>query len=161
MKKYLIILIIIVMMILIVGFYYDKHLKKNIMDGDGMIYEYINKIQIEVNGQVLNINLEDNDATRELVEKLKKDKITISMSDYGNFEKVGNLGFNLQTEDKNMTTEAGDVILYQGNQLVLFYGSNTWSYTKLGHINNINKEELKNILGNSKIEITLKLENSD
>ena len=57
--------------------------------------------------------------------------LTLSLHEYGGFEKVGPLGQSLPTEDRQITTRSGDIVLYQGNQLVLFYGSNSWSYTKL------------------------------
>lgn len=80
------------------------------------------------------------------------------MKDYANFEKVGSLGFNLPRNDEQITTEVGDIILYQGSQLVIYYDTNSWNFTKLGHIDNINQEELKNILGKGNETIILSME---
>ena len=93
----------------------------------------------------------------ELLEKLEIEDITINMKDYANFEKVGSLGFNLTRNDKQITTEAGDLILYQGNQFVIYYDTNSWNFTKLGHIDNITQEELKQILGQDNVTVTLSL----
>ena len=68
---------------------------------------------------------------------MKEAPITINMSDYSGFEKVGSLGRSLTTSNSQMTTNAGDIVLYNGNQIVMFYGANSWSYTKLGHIDDL------------------------
>ncbi len=114
------------------------------------------KMYIEVNGHKLEVELEDNSSTRALVEKLKTEEIVVNMEDYGGFEKVGELGFSLPTEDGQMTTEPGDLLLYEGDKLALHYGSNSWSYTKLGHINKT-LEELMNALGNGDVKFVLVL----
>ena len=117
----------------------------------------MDEIIIKVNGRVLNVKLEDNSSAKAFVEKLKSGDITINAHDYGNFEKVGNLGFSLPTNDKNITTEAGDLILYQGNQITLYYDTNSWNFTKLGKVQNISKNELKKILGSDNVELTFSL----
>ena len=111
---------------------------------------------LTANNYQLKVNLEDNTSTRALVEYLKKDDLVIQAHDYGNFEKVGSIGFNLPTNDTKITTTPGDLILYQGNQITLYYDQNTWSFTKLGHID-ISKEELIKILGDGDVIITLSL----
>ena len=115
-----------------------------------------NNIKIIVNNNELNIQLEDNEATKELTEKLNSGDIVVNASEYGGFEKVGPLGFSLTRDDKQITTEAGDIVLYQGNQISLFYNSNSWSYTKLGKVTNISEKELKDVLGNGDVVLTLK-----
>ena len=77
------------------------------------------------------------------------------------FEKVGSLGFNLTRNDQQITTEAGDIILYQGNQFVIYYDTNSWNFTKLGYIDNINQEGLKQILGRGNVTVVLSLERND
>ena len=119
--------------------------------------EDMGTIYIKVNNQVLNIELEDNLATEKLVEKLKNEDITIKVHEYGGFEKVGDLGFSLPREDKNITTIPGDLVLYQGNQISLFYDSNSWNYTKLGKIKDVNSQELKDILGEGDSILTFSL----
>lgn len=119
--------------------------------------ESMNTVYIKINNYVLNIGLEDNSATIELKEGLKNGDIVVNAHEYGGFEKVGDLGFSLTREDTNITTSAGDIVLYQGNQISLFYNSNSWSYTKLGKIQNVSSSELKKILGNGDVTITFTL----
>ncbi len=79
------------------------------------------------------------------------------MRDYGNMEKVGSLGRDLPTNNESITTEPGDIILYQGSALVIYYAPNTWNFTRLGKIDNITGEKLKQILGEGNVTITLSL----
>ena len=81
--------------------------------------------------------------------------LTIQMSMYGGFEQVGPIGQNITRNDVQTTTQAGDIVLYSGNQIVIFYGSNTWSYTKLGHIN-LPQSEMTELLGNGNVTIEIK-----
>ena len=104
----------------------------------------------------LAINTEDNAAVKALSDLLKDGEIRIDMADYGGFEKVGYLGHELPSQDEEITTSPGDIVLYQGNQIVIFYDSNTWSCTPLGHIENL--EMLKKALGSGNIEIILSLD---
>ena len=120
--------------------------------------EKIDMIKIKVNNNVLEVKLEDNEATKSLVERLKNGDISVKANEYGGFEKVGNLGFSLPRNDTNITTSAGDIVLYQGNQISLFYNSNSWSYTKLGKVQNVSTKELKNILGSGDVTLVLSLE---
>lgn len=117
------------------------------------------RIMITVSGTTLPIVLENNDATRALVAALREAPITYTASDYGGFEKVGPLGRSLPTNNSQITTQAGDVILYSGNQIVLFYGSNSWSYTRIGKMEYGSLEELKAFLkaGGGDISVTLSL----
>ena len=124
---------------------------------ENKVDEEMNTVYIKINNKVLNIELEDNSATIELKERLKNGDIVVNAHEYGGFEKVGDLGFSLPREDESITTSAGDIVLYQGNQISLFYNSNSWSYTKLGKIQNISSNELKNILGNGDVTITFTL----
>ena len=123
--------------------------------------EEISKMYITINGNNLEVTLEDNSSVDALVQRLKQGDITYTANDYGDFEKVGSLGFGLPTDDTQITTQAGDVILYSGNQIVLFYGSNTWSYTRLGKINGYSASELRTLLGAGKgsLQVTLSLKN--
>ena len=116
-----------------------------------------NMVYLKINNQVLDIELEDNSATKELVEKLKDGDVVINAEDYGGFEKVGSLGFSLPREDTNIKTTAGDIVLYQGNQISIFYNNHSWSYTKIGKVHNISVEELKTILGNGDVTLTFTL----
>ena len=120
--------------------------------------ENIDMIKIKVNSNILEVKLEDNEATKSLIERLKNGDISVNANEYGGFEKVGNLGFSLPRNDKNITTSAGDIVLYQGNQISLFYNSNSWSYTKLGRVQNVSGAELKNILGSGDVTLILSID---
>ena len=117
------------------------------------------KIKISISGETLLIALVNNDATKALVSALRQAPITYTASDYGGFEKVGSLGRSLPTSNSQITTQAGDVILYNGNQIVLFYGSNTWSYTRIGKMEYESMDKLKSFLkaGAGNISVTLSL----
>lgn len=115
------------------------------------------KVLLTVGGNTMTATLADNDATRELKELLDKEAITIRMSDYGGFEKVGALPQSLPTSNTQITTEPGDIMLYQGNNMVIFYGTNSWSYTRLGKIDGASVSDLKQFLGNGDISLTLSL----
>ena len=102
------------------------------------------------------VQWEDNDAVAGLHD-LARDGLTIHMSMYGGFEQVGDIGYSLPADDAQMTTEAGDIVLYSGDQLVVFYGSNSWSYTRLGRITDKTAEQMAALLANGDVTITLTL----
>ena len=104
------------------------------------------------------VEWQDNDAVAALKELVKTKPLTIRMSMYGGFEQVGPIGKTLPRNDRKMTTGAGDIVLYSGDQIVVFYGSNTWSYTRLGRITGKTKAELKDLLGSGDITLTLRCE---
>jgi len=112
---------------------------------------------LHIEDRILTATLVDNSSTRALRELLAANPVTINMSDYGNFEKVGNLGTTLPQNNQQITTQSGDLILYQGNQFVIYYDRNSWSLTKLGRINNVSQQELRNILGTGNVTVTLSL----
>ena len=118
------------------------------------------KVLLRVGGNTMTATLTDNEATRELTKLLEQGDITIRMSDYGGFEKVGALPQSLPTSNTQITTEPGAIMLYQGNQMVIFYGSNSWSYTRLGKIDEATASNIKQFLGNSDVTLTLSLESS-
>ena len=113
------------------------------------------KLKIFVNGTELTATLADSTAAKELADKLKEEPVTVTLNEYGGFEKVGKLPWSLTKTDESIVTEAGDIMLYQGNQMTIFYNSNSWSYTKLGHIDNITGEELAKLFGEGNITVTL------
>ncbi|MCR5109772.1 MAG: hypothetical protein K6B38_02545 [Ruminococcus sp.] len=115
------------------------------------------KLSICVNGQELTASFADSTAATELAEKLKAKPVTVALNEYGGFEKVGKLPWSLTRNDAGTETEPCDIMLYQGNQMTIFYNSNSWSYTKLGHIDDITQEELKAILGEGDVTVTLSL----
>ena len=109
------------------------------------------KIQIEITSEsgnhTLTASLTDNSSAVAFYELLKKGSVTISMHDYGSFEKVGSLGKTLPRNDTQITTSAGDIILYQGNQITIYYDKNSWNFTRLGRVDGKTQAELKQILG--------------
>ena len=102
---------------------------------------------------------EENASVRELA-GLAEEGLSISMSKYGGFEQVGAIGRSISRDDRRITTAPGDIVLYSGNQLVVFFGNNTWEYTKLGKIE-LSEKEIKNLLGNSDVTITFETEKND
>ena len=114
------------------------------------------KINVQIGDSTFIAILEENEAVDALVEMMEQGPVTIQMSDYSGFEKVGPLGTSLPTSNQQTTTQAGDIVLYQGNQIVMFYGSNSWSYTRLGHIDDLTGWE--EALGNGDVTVTFSLE---
>ena len=100
------------------------------------------------------VTWEDNDSVKTIMDMVSDQPLTIQMSMYGGFEQVGELGQNIIRDDKQITTNPGDIVLYAGNNIVIFYGSNSWAYTRLGHIN-LSDDQLKDLLGNEDVKITL------
>ena len=109
------------------------------------------KISIQITSDsgshTLSATLTDNSSATAFYELLKKGPLTVKMSDYGSFEKVGSLGTNLPRNDSHITTNAGDIILYQGNQITIYYDTNSWNFTRLGKVDGKSQAELKQILG--------------
>ena len=114
------------------------------------------KMNVQVGASTFTATLEDNATVDALMEMMKNGPVTIQMSDYAGFEKVGDLGASLPTSHSQTTTQAGDIVLYQGNQIVLFYGSNSWSYTRLGRIDNLTG--WAEALGDGNVSVTFSLE---
>ncbi len=117
----------------------------------------IMQLYLKINNRTLTVLLENNSSVDALIDKLKQNDITINMRDYANFEKVGELEFELPRNDKQITTQAGDIILYQGNSITIYYDVNSWSFTKLGKIQKITQDELKDILGTGNVIVTFSL----
>lgn len=114
------------------------------------------KLTIE-GGKTFTATLVDNSSSRVLIERLNEGDLTIEMEDYANMEKVGSLGMTLPRNDRQTTTSAGDLILYQGRNLVIYYDSNAWNFTRLGKINDVTQKELKAALGASDVTVTLSI----
>ena len=100
------------------------------------------------------VTWEDNDSVRAIMDMISDRQLTVQMSMYGGFEQVGELGQSIVRDDRQITTSPGDIVLYAGNSIVVFYGSNSWAYTKLGHIN-LSDDQLRDLLGNEDVKITL------
>ena len=117
--------------------------------------EQKNELTLSINEIPLTVKWEDNESVSALIQLIEQDPLTINMEHYGGFEQVGNLPQNIDSSDKQMVAEPGDIVLYSGNAIVIFYESNTWTYTKLGHIEGLSTEELENILNSEQIAATL------
>ena len=115
-----------------------------------------NIFYVTVGSETFSATFAESSGAQALKELLADGDITIQMSDYGSFEKVGPLGQSLPTENSQTTTQAGDIVLYQGNQIVIFYGSNSWSYTRLGKIDVLT--DWQESVGSGDIEVTFSLQ---
>ena len=118
----------------------------------------VNATKLIIGNTELTADLADNSSAQALVEILQQGDLTIEMRDYGSMEKVGMIGQSLPTNDKSITTEAGDLILYQGNAFVIYYAPNSWNFTRLGKIRDVTATELKNILGSGAVSVTLSID---
>lgn len=125
--------------------------------------EYTSSEENEMKKMILTIGntgftavLEDNEAAKAFTDMMKEAPIVIQMSDYSGFEKVGSLGKSLPADNKQTVTESGDIVLYNGDQIVIFYGSNSWSYTRLGKVNDLTGWE--EALGSGDVTVTFSLE---
>lgn len=117
------------------------------------------RMTVQVNGRAFDAVLEENEAVRALIRLMEDGPVTIGMEDYSGFEKVGPLGQSLPTSNSQTTTQAGDIVLYNGNQIVIFYGSNSWSYTRLGYIEDLTGWE--EALGSGKATVIFSLEDNE
>jgi rhodanese-related sulfurtransferase len=119
--------------------------------GDIVTDEMKGGIQLSIDGTQVPVTWEENASVDELKTLLP---LTVKMSMYGGFEQVGPVGRSIVSNDEQITTEAGDIVLYAGDRIVIFYGSNSWAYTKLGHIDQA-QEEMEKLLGQEDVEIQL------
>lgn len=127
------------------------------VESSGLESEEMN-ILMKIGDEAVTVAWEDNEAARALTELLGEQTLSIQMSMYGGFEQVGSLGTSLPREDVQTTTQAGDIVLYSGSQIVVFYGSNSWAYTKLGRITDKSAEELAELLSGGDVTVTLGLQ---
>lgn len=111
-------------------------------------------MQMKIGDTPVDVKWEDN-ASVQALKKLAEQGLTIQMSMYGGFEQVGSIGQSLPRNDVQTTTGAGDIVLYSGSQIVVFYGSNSWAYTKLGHITDKTQKELADLLSRGNVTITI------
>ena len=105
----------------------------------------------------VSVEWEDNESVNYLKELCRDQPVIISMSMYGSFEQVGSIGTDIPRNDVQTTTSSGDIVLYSGNQLVVFYGSNSWAYTMLGHITDKTPQEMTELLSGGNVTITLSI----
>ena len=114
-------------------------------------------MMLKINDTEIAVRWEDNESVEALEDLIREAPLTINMSMYGGFEQVGSLGTSLPRNDVQTTTEAGDIVLYSGNQIVVFYGSNSWAYTRLGHVE-LSAPEMSDLLSHGDVTITLYFE---
>ena len=112
-------------------------------------------VVVKINDAVMAVEWEDNESVKALKASAP---LRVEMHRYGGFEQVGELGRSLPRNDVRITTEPGDIVLYSGNQIVIFYGSNTWAYTRLGKIAGKTQQELTELLGDSDVTLTISAE---
>ena len=115
----------------------------------------VSALQMTIGDTPVSVDWEDNESVEALKDLCSNQPLTIQMSMYGGFEQVGSIGADLPQNDEQTTTSSGDIVLYSGDQIVVFYGSNTWAYTRLGHIADKTQAELNELLSNGNITVTL------
>ena len=115
------------------------------------------ELQMTIGNTPVSVDWEDNEAVDALKDLCRNQPLTIQMSMYGGFEQVGPIGTSLPQNDMRTTTSAGDIVLYSGDQMVVFYGSNSWAYTRLGHITDKSTEDMADLLSNGDTVITISL----
>ena len=119
-------------------------------EGDAM------KMNVQIGNSTFTATLEDNPAVDSFVRMMESAPVVIQMSDYSGFEKVGSIGTSLPASNSQTTTQSGDIVLYNGNQIVIFYGSNSWSYTRLGKIDDLSG--WAEALGSGDVTVTFSME---
>ena len=112
------------------------------------------KLKIHVNDTTFTATLEENSSAKAFAEFLAQGDMTLDMHDYGSFEKVADLPRSFPRNDTQIDTDAGDIILYQGNSITIYYDKNSWNFTRLGKIDNVDKIRLKQILGDGNATVT-------
>ena len=116
------------------------------------------KLKIHVNDTTFTATLEENSSAKAFAEFLAQGDMTLDMHDYGSFEKVADLPRSFPRNDKQIDTDAGDIILYQGNSITIYYDKNSWNFTRLARIDNVNKKRLQEILGTGNVKATFSIE---
>lgn len=120
--------------------------------------EGVISMKMRINDIEVNVSWENNSSVKALAKMAENGPVTIGMTPYGGFEQVGSIGETLPSNDTNIKTKAGDIMLYTGDQMVIFYGSNSWAYTRLGHVTDKTAQEMTEILGNGNVTITISAE---
>ena len=115
-------------------------------------------LTMKIDGKKVTVDWEENESIAALTELVKDKPLTVQTSMYGGFEQVGSIGTSLPRNDAQTTTQAGDIVLYSGNQIVVFYGTNSWAYTRLGHITDKTAEQMEKLLGNGNVTIEFSFE---
>ena len=131
----------------------DKEQAKDITEKENNNEESL-EMKLHISDEKVPVTWEDNDSVKAIMEMIPDQPLTVQMSMYGGFVQVGELGQSIIRDDRQITTGPGDIVLYAGNNIVIFYGSNSWAYTRLGHID-LSDDQLRDLLGNEDVIITL------
>ena len=113
-------------------------------------------MKLKIGDAEVPVTWEENESVDALAALAAEGPLTIQLSMYGGFEQVGPIGQSIISDDQQTTTQAGDVVLYSGDQIVVFYGSNSWAYTRLGHVD-LSQKEMEDLLGNGDVMLTLQM----
>ena len=132
-----------------------QNTEPTIVDTSAAEEETEGELHFKIGNTEVSVVWENNSSVDALVKLVGLEPLEIEMSMYGGFEQVGSLGTSLPRDDKQITTKAGDIVLYSGNQIVVFYGSNSWAYTRLGSITDKTASEMADLLGNGNVRITI------
>ena len=120
--------------------------------------EEVMNMTMKINDEVVNVKWENNESVKALMKMAAEEPVVVNMSMYGGFEQVGSLGTTLPSNDQNIKTKPGDIVLYTSDSIVVFYGNNSWAYTRLGHIDDKSKSELQDMLGRGNVTLTITAE---
>ena len=120
--------------------------------------EEVISMTMKINDEVVNVKWENNESVKALMKMAAQEPVVVDMSMYGGFEQVGSLGTTLPSNDQNIKTKPGDIVLYTSDSIVVFYGNNSWAYTRLGHIEDKSKAELQDLLSRGNVVITITAE---
>ena len=113
---------------------------------------------LKINDEIVQVKWENNESVKALMKMASENPVVVDMSMYGGFEQVGSLGTTLPSNDQSTKTKPGDIVLYTSDSIVVFYGNNSWAYTRLGHIENKSKSELQDLLGRGNVTLTITAE---
>ena len=130
----------------------------DIISGETEENPIMKTLTMKIDGKKVTVDWKENESVAALTELVKDKPLTVQTSMYGGFEQVGSIGTSLPRNDAQTTTQAGDIVLYSGDQIVVFYGTNSWAYTRLGHITDKTAEQMKDLLGNGNVTIEFSLE---
>ena len=136
----------------------ESQTSKSSASSTSKVGEALVKLKIHVNDTTFTATLEENSSAKAFAEFLAQGDMTLDMHDYGSFEKVADLPRSFPRNDKQIDTDAGDIILYQGNSITIYYDKNSWNFTRLARIDNVNKKRLQQILGKGNVKATFSVE---
>ena len=137
--------------------YLDQQIKDS--ETEEIMEEEENVMTMKIGESPVQVDWEDNESVEALKSLAKQGDITIQMSMYGGFEQVGSLEESLPRNDEQTKTKSGDIVLYSGDQIVIFYGSNSWAYTRLGHISDKDESQMEELLSNGDVTVTISAKN--